>query len=69
MVGVMISVGRSARSMAMFARWVLPVPVGSTTTPRLPESHQALRPSTWCGNASLATRSRHGAFSYARASS
>ena len=46
--------------MARLARWVLPVPVGSTTTPRPPASHQALSPSTWCGNASLATWSRHG---------
>ena len=35
-VGVTIRVGRPARSIAMLARCVLPVPVGSTTTPRPP---------------------------------
>ncbi len=41
MVGVMTRAGRAALWMARTARNVLPVPVGSTTTPRAPAFHQA----------------------------
>jgi len=66
-VGATTSVLRRRSSMAITARWLLPAPVGSTTTPRPRAFFHAASPSLWYGRGSRRTRAPCSSSTYARA--